>query len=71
MKALPTASVDGRLQLPARERPFAPAAGLDAESETWLRDLRSDGAPGEDARVRLHELWPTESLERLAALDAK
>jgi RNA polymerase sigma-70 factor (ECF subfamily) len=54
--ALPTATVDGRLLLPARERPIAPAAGLDAESEAWLRDLRTDGAPGEDAHARLHEL---------------
>jgi RNA polymerase sigma-70 factor, ECF subfamily len=56
VKALPTASVDGRLQLPARDQPMTPAPGLDAESEAWLRDLRSDGGPGEDARARLHEL---------------
>ena len=56
MKAFPTATVDGRLQLPARERPMAPPGGLDAESEAWLRDLRGDGGPGEDARARLHEL---------------
>jgi len=56
VKAFPTATVDGRLQLPARERPMAPPGGLDAESEAWLRDLRGDGGPGEDARARLHEL---------------
>jgi RNA polymerase sigma-70 factor (ECF subfamily) len=44
------------LQLPARERPIATAAGLDPESEAWLRDLRNDSAPGADARVRLHAL---------------
>src|SRR5262245_2445866 len=56
VKALPTASVHGRLQLPARERPIVPMRGLDAESEAWLRDLRSEGAQGEDTRARLHEL---------------
>jgi RNA polymerase sigma-70 factor, ECF subfamily len=56
VKTFSPASVQGRLQVPARERPIAPPAGLDSESEAWLRDLRSGGASGADAHVRLHAL---------------
>ena len=45
---------------PATRASTAPAAGpaapLDEESREWLRDLRSDGAPRDQALVRLHAL---------------
>jgi RNA polymerase sigma-70 factor, ECF subfamily len=40
----------------ASTSPPSSATGLDDESRAWLRDLRSEGEPREEATARLHEL---------------
>ncbi len=53
MTIVRTATVCDR---PMQERVHEPVASMDAESQEWLRALRSDGAARDEAVVRLHEL---------------